>query len=381
MIDFGKILKRAWFILWDYKVLWIFGLLLALTTGGRGAGNHSSTGGGGSGNHGFNYPFDGNGANNGNGFDISQAPPALRELADWFTHDVVPIFKNPGEHIVTIVWIVAAVILFILIVSAISAFIRYPSEVAVMRMVDRYEATGEKVGFRAGWKLGWNRRAFRLWVIDLIISLPAFVFFALMLILGVIFFVNAAGSTDAVSVSLMIATIGCVFLLIFVFIILMVFLTFLREFFARFAALEDTGIGESFSRGWAFFKQNWKSAAVMWLIMLVIGIAIGIVGFIVFILLIPVYVILLIPAALVAAIPGLIAFGIASLFVSGPLAWIIGAIFALPAFFTILFAPLFLFSGWQMIYSSSVWTLTYREMKLMNGAPAAEVPQVPPQTT
>ena len=29
MIDIGKILKRAWHILWNYKVLWIFGILLA----------------------------------------------------------------------------------------------------------------------------------------------------------------------------------------------------------------------------------------------------------------------------------------------------------------------------------------------------------------
>ena len=39
MIDFGKILKRAWHILWNYRILWIFGILLAITTGG-GGGKH-----------------------------------------------------------------------------------------------------------------------------------------------------------------------------------------------------------------------------------------------------------------------------------------------------------------------------------------------------
>ncbi len=34
MIGFGKILKRAWHILWNYKILWIFGILLAITAGG-----------------------------------------------------------------------------------------------------------------------------------------------------------------------------------------------------------------------------------------------------------------------------------------------------------------------------------------------------------
>ncbi len=35
MINIGKILKRAWHILWNYRVLWIFGILLAITAGGR----------------------------------------------------------------------------------------------------------------------------------------------------------------------------------------------------------------------------------------------------------------------------------------------------------------------------------------------------------
>ena len=36
MFDIGKILSRAWQILWKYKVLWIFGLLLALSGAGGG---------------------------------------------------------------------------------------------------------------------------------------------------------------------------------------------------------------------------------------------------------------------------------------------------------------------------------------------------------
>ena len=31
-MDHMKVLKRAWQILWSYKALWIFGIILALTT-------------------------------------------------------------------------------------------------------------------------------------------------------------------------------------------------------------------------------------------------------------------------------------------------------------------------------------------------------------
>lgn len=370
MIDFGKILKRSWYILWNYRVLWIFGLLLALTVGTGSSGSNSS------------YQFNDNNGNNGNygnGYDMSQAPQFFQDFADWFEKDVVPLFENPSEHIATFVWIGVAIFLLILIFGAINALIRYPSEVAVMRMVDGFESTGEKVGFRAGWKLGWNRRAFRLWVIDLIISLPAFLVLGTFLVVGILFLMNTSDSPGDTWVGLFIASIGCFFLFLFAFIIVMVFLSLLRQFFARFTALEETGVGESFRRGWAFFKQNWKSAALMWLIMVAIGFGYGIASIIVFFLLIPVYVILLIPAALVAAVPGLIVFGIASLFASAPLAAIIAAIFALPIFFTILFAPLLLLGGWFHIYTSTVWTLAYREMKLMDGAAIVEAPQEPVQ--
>ena len=41
MIDIKSILKRSWKILWNYKVLWIFGILLALTAGGNAGSSNS----------------------------------------------------------------------------------------------------------------------------------------------------------------------------------------------------------------------------------------------------------------------------------------------------------------------------------------------------
>ncbi|KAF0106527.1 MAG: hypothetical protein FD146_2535 [Anaerolineaceae bacterium] len=354
MIDIGKIIKRAWHILWNYKVLWIFGILLALTAGG-----------GGSGNSGSSYQFSGRPGENGGYNPNYQTDPRLREVNAWMEQHVFPLVSHPEQYVSTFIWIGVGILLFIILVSVIAAFIRYPSEAAVIRMVDEYEQTGTKAGFKAGWKLGWSRRAFRMWVIDLVIGLPAFLFVALMIGLGVLFFYSVASGSSGMAVGGVIASIGCGFVFIMAFIILMVFLGLLRQFFIRQAALENARVGESFRRGWAMFKRNWKNAALMWLVMLGISIGFGIAGFIVFFLLIPVYAILLIPAVIVAAIPGLIAFGIASIFASGTLAGIIGILVALPFFFLALFAPLTLISGWYMIYESSVWTLTWREMKVL----------------
>ena len=49
-MDPVKILKRAWHILWSYRVLWVFGLILAIA----GAGTHGNNGS----NNGARYETD-----------------------------------------------------------------------------------------------------------------------------------------------------------------------------------------------------------------------------------------------------------------------------------------------------------------------------------
>jgi hypothetical protein len=284
------------------------------------------------------------------------------------------LFTHPLEHIATFIWIGVGLLLFILVVGAIFAIIRYVSETSVIRMVNEHEQTGTKVGFKQGWKMGWSRAAFRMWLIDLILGLPALLFALLLLGLGVAVYFSVTNGSRVTAVSGVVAAIGCAFLFIFAFVVLMIALGLLRHFFVRMAALENVGVGESFRRGWQMFKRNWKSATLMWLVMLGIGIGLTIAGFIVFFLLIPVYIILAVPGLIVAAIPALIAFGITSLFSGGVLAWIIGGLVALPFFFLVLFAPLALIGAWIQVFDSSVWTLTYREMKALESVAPAEVP-------
>jgi hypothetical protein len=356
MIDIGKILKRAWQILWSYRVLWIFGLLLAVTAGG-----------GGGGSSGPQMQFSG-----ARDWGDAQPWPPLEEFNEWAQQNLIPLFEYPERHIGTFIWIGVGFLLFILVAAAFTALIRYPSETAVLRMVDGHEQTGEKVGFQQGWRLGWTRRAFRLWVIDLVVNLPVLLLIALIIGVGFAIYFNVERQANAIGV---VAAIGFFFVFLFFFVIGMAFLGLLRQFFARKAALEGASIGESFRQGWQMFRQNWKSGLLMWLVMLGIGIGMGILGFILFFLLIPVYLILLIPAILVAALPALIGFGIAALFAPAPLAGVIGILLGLPFFFVVLFAPLFFVSGWYQIFSSSVWTLAYREMKALNGGqPVPELP-------
>lgn len=365
MIDIGKILKQAWHILWNYKVLWIFGFLLAVTGGLDGGGNGRVA-----------YQ----------GQSTSERPPLsaprfedrlpwMHETNRWLEQHIDPLFATEERALQTIIWIALGAAAVAIIVSIPLMLVYYPSATAVIRMVDDHEQTGMKVGFRQGWKLGWNRTAFRLWVIDLIVNSPIVVFIASLIGVGVWIFNIAEGGQRTVAVASMVAAIGCAFLLIFLFMVAMVFLRLLREFFWRAAALEKLGVRASLRRGWEIFKRNWQSAVLMWLVMLGIRIGYAIVALIATFLLIPLMILTGLAGGLVGAIPGFLVGGLVSLFAPQWVAILVGILVAMPFFGVLLFSPLLLIDGWMKVYESNVWTLTFREMKALEElAPQAEFP-------
>jgi hypothetical protein len=366
MIDFQKILTRAWHILWNYKTLWIFGLLLALT-GGTSAGNGGSSGSSQT-SSGAGLPPDFN----------PNSLPFFQNLNAWFRESILPLFLHPDQHLATLIWIGLALLLLGLLVGAVFAILRYVSEAAVIRMVSEFEQTGTKVRFKQGWKLGWSRAAFRMWLIDLLIGLLALPLVAVLLGLGFAAYFTMKGGMNALAVGTVLVSIACAFVFILAFVFLVVTLGLLSNFFKRFAALENTGVVESFRLGWEMFKRNWKSASVMWLIMLGLRIAFGIASLILLVFLIPVFVLLALPGLLVALLPALAAFSIASLFTSSPLTWIIALLVGAPFFFLVVGSPLLLIGGWAQVFSSSVWTLTYRELKALEAVALPE-PAAPGQ--
>ena len=139
----------------------------------------------------------------------------------------------------------------------------------------------------------------------------------------------------------------------------------LRHFFWRIAVLEDASVGESLQRGFAMIRENWKSVGLMWLVMIGLGIVYAVGSIILIIVTIPVVIVTAVIALLVVALPFLLFAGIFSTFLSGVLPWIAGALFVAPLFFTLAFSPWLLLGSWRSVYTSTVWTLTYREIKAL----------------
>jgi hypothetical protein len=142
----------------------------------------------------------------------------------------------------------------------------------------------------------------------------------------------------------------------------------LRNFFWRICVLEGAGVRESLRRGFAMVRENWKSVGLMWLVMIGLGIAWIVVSILAIIITIPLVLLTSLIAAMVVAIPVLLLFAVFSTFLTGPLPWIAAGLFMLPLFFLIAFSPWLLLGSWQSVFTSTVWTLTYREIKALPAA-------------
>ena len=370
MLDIKKILKRSWHILWNYRMLWVFGFILALAAGGPNYGNSS------------NYTMNDDGR---------RQRPGIESPGDWDglrgqTFDEVVnnalldartgIQKLQEQHPVEFrMGIAAGITLFVwsLLLGILVAVLRYVAETASIHMVDEYEQSGVKVGFRQGWKYGWSRAAWRVFLVNFLVHLPGLVLFVVLGLLGWWVFSAFMGGVRSTIISSIIASIGLAFLLIFVITILMVVLYVLRDFAWRMIVLDGAGAREALRMAWALVKRQWKNVGLTWLVMVGLKIAWGI-GF--FILIFPLLVVSILTAvggALVAILPTLLTAGVASL-LSAPdyWPWIFAAIIGLPFFVIVAFSPILLVSGWAQIYQSNVWTLTYRELKAIEAvAPEA----------
>ena len=356
MIDITKILKRAWNILWTYRVLWVIGFILGLTTAtSMPNGNNSG------------WREDIRDRQTGETFPL----PTREELQDAWEQmqqemDWLPWRMNIStQEWNNLLWIGVGLLFGLLGLGVASAVARYVAETAAIRMVDEYERTGQKVSWRQGLRYGWSRTAWRLFLIELLISLPVILLVLGGLITGVVVFVLVIGDNSLLSTAGIIAMIAVIFLLIFLGVILAIFLRVLREFFWRACVLEEVGVSQAIRLGWGMIKRHWKSAGLMWLVMIAVHITWSIALVLAFFIGLPLLVVTILTGTIVGGVPGLLAGMLSSLFLGDPLPWIVGTLIGLPFFLVVAFSPLILFRGLGLVYNSTVWTLTYRELNIL----------------
>lgn len=341
------ILKKAWRNVVSYRGLWILGILMVLTTfsgrwtflvGPRDQHELSSEG--------IKVEL-----RDDETFWQALERTLETELAD-VDRDLERFFATEfgivvNSRVGTYLAILAGAALVLYIAGRVA---RYVSETALIHMVDRHEESGEQLSIRQGLRLGWSRAAWRLSLIDLVVTIAAaaagIALFSLVLS-PIALWIN--GGETAVIVGGFL-TASLLLLAIFVVIIFAGLVTLVRMMARRACVLEGLTVTGSIRRGYAMVRASLKDVILM-------GLATaGINGF--WPVVIGTAALLLLSAGLLmGALPALI---FASL--SDP-ATLPAAILGGTFFILVVVAPLVFLEGLLRVFFSSVWTLAYGQLR------------------
>lgn len=221
-MDYGYVLKRAWEIIWKFKILWVFGILAS-------CGQASTSGGG---NSGYRFSFQ---------------DPFLFPQVNHF-------FERPDPAIVAL--LIGLGIFFVLAMIVLVILLGTVGRIGLIRGTVKAEQGAERLTFGELWRDGLKY----FWRV-----------FGLNLLVGVIIFLAIMVLVFS-GVALSIATLGlfllCLLPLICLFIPVMWAISVVIEQANVALVVENVGITEAISRGWRVAKDNIGSMIVMSLVLL-----------------------------------------------------------------------------------------------------------------
>jgi hypothetical protein len=383
-MNLNTILKKSWQMLWNYKALWLFGAILALV----GANTISLS---------FWPEWLNNDWENNNqwtkiklseattlripGADMTidlTAPGGVRiippEGITW--REFINLVEELDQEASINLWpilIESAVILGILLL--LGMFARYITETALIRMVDETEGTGRRLSLWEGFRRGFSFRAGRLFLLDLAISLLAALVFILVFGLAIAPLLLAIGSREAILITIGVGTFGLLVLVSFLLLAISAVLSLVLQPIRRACVLEQQSLLVSIRQGVMLAKHHLKDVGSLWLVWMSLRLIWVFLIVPVIILFIP-FLLLTIPlGALLGGGSAALVAGITALFMDGYTPWIMGALAGLPIFIVVMISPILFVSGLVEVYMSSIWTLAYRDLKVMEHQVQEPVPQ------
>jgi hypothetical protein len=338
-VDQIQILKRAFEISWKYRALWLVGLLLVLAGGGVASLNTPGSPGPGP-----------NPEVSGGGQEWQGLPGEASR-----------IWAAVAAILVIVGLVLLALIAFFALIGIARIVLRFMMRTSLIQMVNQYEETGEELSVGSGLKLGWSRASFRLFLIGLVLKLPIVLLFvglmALALVLAVTFFIIGSGPSIAFGVILIlllipIAMVGAG---------LGILISPLIQITNRACVIDDLGVWESIRFAFSLVGRNLGPAALQWLLLVGLGIAWRIA-------LIPINLLLVVLAFLIGGVPGAVIGVIGGMIGGWP--WGLGAALLLfvPLFILVVALPNLALDTAATVYRSTVWTLAYRELKVIDAS-------------
>jgi len=316
-MNHGNILKRSWAVVWQTRALWLFGFLFALTGGGGGS-------------------FPSGSGSNGGGGGVSTQPGEH------------PPFSMPSLSPNTIVTIVVAAVAVVLLIAVVATVVRYVAETALVAGVDEMESTGAKLTVRRGFSLGWSRRAWRLFVTDFVIYVPVTLGGLLLVAIAALPFLVWLGHVVALQIAGSIIGGLLVVVVILALVALGLLLTLVMPYIRRRVVLAGQGVRAAVREGVSLARRSLADTGLMWLILGGLRIVWSIV-------MIPVFIVVVLVALVVGGAPA----GVLYLLTH---AWLAPAIVGGTLFVVVFVAGLSMVAGMFEAYTSTAWTLAYREV-------------------
>ncbi len=366
-MSINTILKKSWEMLWNYRALWLFGAVFALVSMN------------------IFYPIEWLGDEENKpwttiqitdtmnikvpGFDVTidlSAPEGVRiitpytvggrsvsELVDELNRDGS---LNPWPLLIEVLAIVMGLILL-------GALLHYVVETALIRMLDETHQTGKRLTLREGWRRGWSRRAWRLFLLDLCIGLLAGIGTVIVFGLAAAPILLAINSHESILIAVGIGTFGLLALAGAFWLAVAFVLSFVLQPIRRACVLEDQNLWASIRQGVRLVRRHFKEVGLLWLTWMGIRVLWSLVGTVVVILLAPVLFVTSLLAVVLGGVPTVVIAMVAYVFMGGVTPWVMGTLVGLPIFILVMISPILFVGGLVEIYKSSIWTLAYRELK------------------
>jgi hypothetical protein len=231
LMDYGKLLNRAWQIIWEHKFLIILGVLVALSSG-LGTGTSSGT----------NFRFEADSQ------DLGFGSPPLAAFSDaaipfWLALFLVGL----GLIAAFVLWVISTLARGGLIAGAAAA------------------NGGQNVSFSQAWNAGW-KRGWTLLGIGIVPAIPGLV---LLFLGGLGFWAYVSNASTSLgipaerNVALILVMLACLA------IPAILVLEILRVFANRACMLEGLGVVDAYRRGVEILVDNLGSALVLFLMQIV----------------------------------------------------------------------------------------------------------------
>ncbi len=328
-MDFVKILKRSFRITIRHRALWLFGFILALFGGSRGFG---SSGGGGP-----SFSSGGNG---------SVGP--VRPTPTPSPYPGGPQWPEAVRLVPFILAIVVAIFVFVILLVIALTILQALARTALIGMVDEVEET-EQTSVRSGFRILWSRRGLRLLLTELLGSLAWLVIAPPLVITALLPATLAFTGNVVLIVAGVLVTIILLLIVIAILSIAGIAYSMVMEIVRRQCVLEENGVIEAIRAGILTVRHHLTDVGLMWLLMTGISIAWSILMF-------PVSIMCVILSLSIGGPPALLAYAVFR-------SWIAPLVVGLPLFMTTMILTLSFIEGLYLVFQSSVWTLTYREIR------------------